>query len=159
MTQAERLFTNCRDKKPLLLEEVDLRTALSRFYYSSFLVCQDFLEVLGYRITGLGSCHHLVINALLYSKVDELKDAGSDLGSLGTERRRADYDMDCKWPDLMLTAGGAHEWAKSICLTIVKMTARVNAEPALKKSLVAAIEEWKKKNLNGDLQRQIQLKE
>jgi uncharacterized protein (UPF0332 family) len=95
---AEQLVANGRDGKPLSPGPggvaADLRTAISRAYYAIFLEATSLLSELGYQVGSSGKAHGVVERALRESAEPELERVASDYGTLGTERRRADYDLE-----------------------------------------------------------------
>jgi predicted aminopeptidase len=72
----------------------ECRSAISRAYYASFLVGLDFLRSLGFQVTDSGDCHTVVQYALNNSGDTDLIIANSQLGTLASERRKADYRMN-----------------------------------------------------------------
>jgi uncharacterized protein (UPF0332 family) len=97
MLQAEQLIKNCQDGTPLIPTdgvEADLRTAISRLYFSVFLNARDLLNHLGYGTTQEGKCHTIVRQALTESRDNGLKRISKDCHDLNRYRARADYDLD-----------------------------------------------------------------
>ena len=86
------LAENLKDPKKDNLFESKVRTSVGRSYYSVFLTTRAKIE----RITGKdlekkNSSHEIIINRLKVSSNTELAEFGSDLDSLRTYRRTADY--------------------------------------------------------------------
>jgi hypothetical protein len=69
----------------------ELRTAISRAYYSVFNFARDIINNLGYSINEGPNAHGDIKNQLSNSSDDELKQVGSNFGTLHTHRIRADY--------------------------------------------------------------------
>jgi hypothetical protein len=96
MLQAERLVVNCRDQNAPLMPGAmglvaDMRTAINRCYYSTFLYSRELFYDLGYNVTVTGRCHGVVHRALIACKDNDLDGVVSDYGTLGEARRKADY--------------------------------------------------------------------
>jgi hypothetical protein len=79
--------------------EAECRSAISRGYYASHLIAIDRLAEIGLRLKGGPQNHQLAEDCLLNSGETDLRKAGSQLGSLGTERRIADYKMTNPKPE------------------------------------------------------------
>lgn len=77
MLLAERLIANTSDSKPHPAGSggiaADLRTAISRSYYATFLTSRALLNDLGYRVTKTGVCHSVVHRALVESGERDLR--------------------------------------------------------------------------------------
>jgi uncharacterized protein (UPF0332 family) len=83
---AENGFIDC---------EAELRTAISRAYYSAFHVSLKFLSeasVDGFEVSRTGADHAAVIHYLKNSGIDALQDASKILGNLKNDRTKADYE-------------------------------------------------------------------
>jgi uncharacterized protein (UPF0332 family) len=73
--------------------EAECRSAISRAYYAAFHVAQALFDTLGIEVPDSGTCHTLVQHGLNNSGDSALVETGSRLGTLYSERRRADYKM------------------------------------------------------------------
>jgi uncharacterized protein (UPF0332 family) len=147
MLQAEQLVEKCRAATPLTPtpsgSAADLRTAISRAYYSAFLVARTFLEELGFTVTMLGHCHEVVLRSLRESGERELSRAASDLRTLGRDRRIADYELDKPSVEQLSRAEDMLQHCKSIISRLDAARTRTRNEPAYKQSIIDSINAWR----------------
>jgi hypothetical protein len=73
--------------------QAECRSAISRAYYAALNAAVEFLNSIGISVTETGDCHAVVKMGLGESNETDLKKVSSHLGTLGAERRRADYRM------------------------------------------------------------------
>lgn len=95
---AKTLKTNAKDQN--FLREAQLRSAISRAYYSAFNTAKDYLISLGIRFNGSAEVHRDVQNKfenLSQSERDGTKrlnlvEISNALGVLRSSRNKADYE-------------------------------------------------------------------
>jgi uncharacterized protein (UPF0332 family) len=150
MLQAEQLIERCRAATPLTAVPgggaADLRSAISRAYYSAFLVARSFLEEIGYSVTMLGRSHEVVAHALRESGERELIRAASDLGTLGTDRRIADYELHKTSVEQVARADEMLRFCKSVISRLDAARTRTRTDPAYKKSIIDSIDAWRNRD-------------
>jgi uncharacterized protein (UPF0332 family) len=150
MLQADQLVEKCRAAAPMTAvpggEAADVRSAISRAYYAAFLVARSFLEELGYSVTMLGRCHEVVAHALRESGERELIRAASDLGTLGTDRRIADYELHKTSVEQNTRADEMLRFCKSVISRLDAVRTRTRTDPARKQSIIASIDAWRNRD-------------
>ncbi len=144
--QAERLVASAHlgDRHPGGRQgaATDVRTAVSRAYYHAFHAAMALLEELGYRPTETGNDHLLATLALQYAGRKDLGKAGSELGALATDRRRADYRMDSPAAERVEVAEKAVRLAKQIYSWVGVARVEVAGNPEAKRAIADAIDRW-----------------
>lgn len=71
----------------------ECRCAISRAYYAAYNRAVDFLGMLGFKTLNSGKCHTDVQHVLNNCGDEDLRKVATELGTLYSERRRADYEM------------------------------------------------------------------
>ncbi len=84
----------------------ECRSAISRAYYATFLEAAAFLDRIGFAVQNSPAAHLAVQYALNNSGDAIRRRVGSKLDDLHGARRRADYDMKDRRPELLATARG-----------------------------------------------------
>jgi len=157
MLQAEQLIAGCRGGKPLTNgpdgEAADLRTAISRAYYATFLTAVAFLNDLGYSVTDSSKCHGAVKTALIQSNEVKLERVASDYGTLGTYRRKADYDLDSKDVENLSRAEEMLKLCQSVWATIGSVGKRTQSDLNYRALLVASIDAWRERDGVKEIQK------
>ena len=106
--------TLSESKKP-----ADLRTAVSRAYYASFLTVRDYAQnVKGEPFCRDSNIHHEVEKYLDNSPDIELNELAQALGDLRDSRHAADYEMDNPIPEKPKNVGDICIRAEKIVNTI-----------------------------------------
>lgn len=72
----------------------ECRCAISRAYYAAYNCAVDYLGRIGFKTQNVGACHTAVQHVLNNCGETVLKQVSSKLGTLYTERRNADYEMN-----------------------------------------------------------------
>lgn len=144
--QADRLVESARlgQQHPNGLQgaAADVRTAISRAYYHALHAAFGLLDDLGYKIPKTGAAHELAKSALNHSGNKDLEKAGSDLGTLATDRRRADYDLDDVNSERIEVGEKAVRMAKAVYTTIGMIRLQLRRDAVLKDSLIRSIDAW-----------------
>jgi len=71
----------------------ELRTAISRAYYSVFNIACETIRNLGCEVSRGSDAHGYIRSQLSNCSSDELKKAGVSIGTLHNHRIRADYEL------------------------------------------------------------------
>jgi uncharacterized protein (UPF0332 family) len=147
MLLAERLVARFRDVQPhpqgAGASSAELRTSISRCYYSTFLTARDFLNRLGFHVTATGACHSVVHRALIESNERSLARAASEYATLGEYRRKADYDLSDTDVEQIEFAEDMLRLCKSAYNRITMLLVRVRGDEGIRTSLVDTIEAWR----------------
>lgn len=146
MLLAERLIANASDSKPHPAGSggiaADLRTAISRSYYATFLTSRDLLNDLGYRVTKTGVCHSVVNRALVESGERDLRLAASEYATLGEYRRKADYDLQDADVESIDRAEDMLKLCKSAYSKIGQARIKSGSDPSYSARLIVSIDAW-----------------
>lgn len=124
--------------------EAECRSAISRAYYAAFLVASDLLDSIGIRVPESGVCHEVVKNGLNNSNDADLVAASSQLGTLGTERRQADYKLANTRPEKAAQAQAMTVVSDKVIATLRQRKRECQADATKKASLAATILGWAK---------------
>jgi len=119
--------------------EAEYRSSISRAYYAAYHVCAEILDCLGIKVsTGLDAYSEVFSN-LSTSHDKQLKFVGSQLGTLKSDRIKADYRLSEK-------GFATHEKAKAVVGQASRMIQLLdeckNAEPERKEKATASIKEY-----------------
>jgi uncharacterized protein (UPF0332 family) len=150
---AEKLIAFCLQNKPISGIDQDLRTAISRIYYSVFLNSRALLIDLGYEVTVTGTCHSIVKKAFENSNDPDLDRTASDYGTLGEYRRKADYDLNAKDVEDSRKAGELLQLGKKANARIAEARNRIKTDIAYANKLITEIEKWRKSDPTKDIRR------
>jgi hypothetical protein len=93
---AESMASSARDNPSLPHFDAVCRSAISRAYYSLFLLARQFVEDLGIETRRIPNPHATLQQALRNSGVLSLDRLADSLRSLSAERAEADYDLGSK---------------------------------------------------------------
>jgi uncharacterized protein (UPF0332 family) len=74
-------------------DEADWRTAVSRAYYAAFHAAREFFVAMRFRVARSDKAHSYLWLRLQNCGDQLLKNAGSDLADLRSQRNTADYDL------------------------------------------------------------------
>ena len=118
----------------------EIRTAISRAYYSTHNVGVEFLSGLGFRIPKNASGHKEVWNRLSNSGNSEVMKVGSQLSGLYTMRIHADYRLARKDVENQKTAQGLVEQANRMIKILDE-----NCSGLKKTQIIKAIQDWEQK--------------
>ena len=104
LTLAQQLISGVQAATPLTggAGTPECRCAISRGYYAAYNVAVDFLDVIGFKMENVGSCHTAVQYAFNQCGNASLATVATKLGTLYEERRRADYEMRTRAPRALL---------------------------------------------------------
>ncbi len=97
--------------------DVECRCAISRAYYSAFLVGREFLSRIGLWITPTSAVHTTIQYALNNSGIAVLRVVATQLESLSTERNSADYEPNNPRTDSVAAATSA----VNLVTTVIQM--------------------------------------
>jgi len=122
----------------------EIRTAISRAYYSTHNVGVEFLSGLGFRIPKNASGHKEVWNRLSNSGDSEVMRVGSQLSDLYTMRIHADYRLDREDVENQKTAQGLVEQANRMIKILDE-----NCSGLKKTQIIKAIQDWEQKVFGG----------
>jgi len=120
----------------------ECRSAISRAYYATFLVAVEFLNGIGISVTAKGECHTAVNHGLNNSGNQDLKKAASNLGTLGTERRTADYQMAQSRPEQIAQVEIAVEMATQAILALDQIKNDCRADARQGATIASTILGW-----------------
>jgi uncharacterized protein (UPF0332 family) len=124
----------------------ELRTAISRCYYATFLTSRELLRELGYGVTETGACHAVVRRAMIESRDPHLARAASAYGTLGEYRRKADYDMEDADGESLEYAEDMLRQCKTAYTQLITALQRIRQDETHRNSLVTAIDAWISRN-------------
>ena len=96
----------------------ELRSAISRAYYGTFLFCCKKINDLGYNLPRDATVHDEVRQYLNNCGVFKLKSVASQLLDLRTTRNRADYDLNSKEVEKLENVKANVQQAKKMARTI-----------------------------------------
>ena len=118
----------------------EIRTAISRAYYSTHNVGVDFLSGLGFRIPKNASGHRDVWNRLSNSGDSEIMKVGSQLSNLYAMRIHADYRLNRTDVENQKTAQGLVEQANRMIKILDE-----NFSGPKRTEITKAIQDWERK--------------
>lgn len=98
----------------------ELRTAVSRAYYSVFNVGIELLKGMGFRISEGSSGHGELEYRLSNSKHSDIERVGSQLGDLRSRRIHADYRLEKREVESMKTARALVQQASAMIIILDK---------------------------------------
>ncbi|MFO0803190.1 MAG: hypothetical protein U0791_08735 [Gemmataceae bacterium] len=146
MLLAEHLIANCCSPDPHPrgsgAKAAELRTAISRCYYATFLTSRELLNELGYKVTETGACHAIVRRAMIESRDPHLARAASSYATLGEYRRKADYDMEDADGESLEYAQDMLRQCKNAYTQLITALQRIRQDEAHLSVLVSAIDAW-----------------
>lgn len=101
LTLAQQLVAGVQAKTPLTggTGAPECRDAISRAYYAVYNFAVDFLNRIGFETVNNHSSHQAVQFALNQCGNDSLRTVSTNLNTLHSERRKADYDMRDPHPE------------------------------------------------------------
>lgn len=148
---AQKLVEGVADKTPLTGGDgaPECRSAISRAYYTAFLVASSYLDRIGFAVENTPAAHVAVQHALNNSGDGSLRGVASDLRDLSTERRRADYDMKDRSPE---QASNAERIVNLAASAIARLDdVRDTATPERTGAVAVAVSKWLKSAQNAGL--------
>lgn len=115
LTLAQQLVSGVQAGRPLTggTGAPECRCAISRAYYAAYNVAVDYLDAIGFRTENVGACHTAVQYALNQSGNASLETVSTNLGTLYSERRKADYEMKNPRPENVVQADAMVKLAES----------------------------------------------
>jgi hypothetical protein len=127
--------------------QAECRCAISRAYYAAYLVAVSLLGFLRINVADNGLCHTVTKNGLNNSGDNDLVTASSHLGTLYTDRRRADYKMNHASAGTVMQAEAMVDLADETITLLDKYQRECGTAPGKGLSAAKAILAWA--NLSG----------
>lgn len=132
------------DALPGTAGEAECRSAISRAYYAAFQVAADFYGTLGIDVPESGKCHVVVKDGLNNSGQANLESASSQLGTLYSERRRADYKLNDVRSEKLSQADSMTALSEQIIKVLRQVNSECKNDQQKKAAVAGAILGWAK---------------
>jgi uncharacterized protein (UPF0332 family) len=120
----------------------ECRSATSRAYYAAFHAAGQFLQSIGFAVTSSGACHVTTQYALNNSPDTELQTAATQLATLYSARRAADYDMGDAAAEEIELAKTLVELASKTVVLLDRCRGECRSDADRKDGIVSAIQAW-----------------
>jgi uncharacterized protein (UPF0332 family) len=122
--------------------EAECRSAISRAYYAAFHIAVNFLDEIGIKVTDSGDCHVVVQHGFNNSGEVDLVVAGSELRTLYTERKNADYKMGNPRAEAVSQAEMMTVLATKVVGNLRAIGVECGTNPAKRTALAVTMLQW-----------------
>lgn len=143
---AESLAKEAKDNPSVPHHDALCRSAISRAYYSVFLLARGFIDELGIETRRIPSPHANIEQALWNSGSLTLLRLANTIRSLAIDRTDADYDLRPGIVDTILKVEAVIESARVAILQLDIIRAGRLTPPLDRDATAAAILKWAKEN-------------